>query len=298
VDDRDEFLNEISRDTKVSLFTQFDKRPRVYLLCLLALYFLINNTINATSVWMEASRDDAVPEFSLWEPFAWEITSALSTLLLIPILVWWFKLVPLSLTHFKRFLALHLGATVIYSALHVGLMVLFREIIYMGMGGNYDFGDIASEFFYEYRKDAWGYFFFMGLYYAYRFIYSRLKGEASFINDQEQSKPDSPEHFLIRKLDKEFLVKVVDIDYLESAGNYVNLHAAGRIYPLRSTLSGLIPRLTERGFIQIHRSFAVNINKVQSIESMSSGDGKVYINESTSLPLSRRYKDKFKQQLK
>ncbi|MFQ3248683.1 MAG: hypothetical protein ACI9O6_000485 [Glaciecola sp.] len=246
---------------------------------------------------MEASRDGAVPEFSLWEPFAWEITSALSTFLLVPILVWWFKLVPLSLTHFKRFLALHLGATLIYSALHVGLMVLFRELIYKVMGGNYDFGDVLSEFFYEYRKDAFGYFFFMALYYAYRFIYSRLKGEASFINEQEHSKPSAPEHFLVRKLDKEFLVKVLDIDYLESAGNYVNLYVAGRIYPLRSTLSGLIPRLAERGFMQIHRSYAVNLNKVQSIESLSSGDAKVYINDSISLPLSRRYKDKFKQQL-
>jgi hypothetical protein len=286
-------LDKISQDAKVSLFTKFDKHPRVYLFCLLALYFFINNTINASSVWMEASRDNAVPEFSLWEPFAWEATSALSTLFIVPILVWWFKLFPFSLTRFPRFIALHFGATLLYSALHVSLMVSFREIIYMGMGGNYDFGDVASEFFYEYRKDAWAYFFFMGLYYAYRFIYSRLKGEASFINEQEQSKPDSPEHFL----DKEFLVKVTDIDYLESAGNYVNLHAAGRIYPLRSTLSSLVPRMAERGFIQIHRSYAVNLNKVQSIESMSSGDGKVYINDSTFLPLSRRYRDKFKQQL-
>ena len=282
----------------MSLFAKFDQRPRVYLFCLFALYVLINNTINASSDWMEASRDGAIPEFSLWEPFAWELTSALSTLLLIPILVWWFKLVPLSVTQFKRFLALHFCATIIYSMLHVGLMVSLRELIYLINGGNYNFGDVLSEFLYEYRKDAWGYFFFMGLYYAYRFIYARLKGEASLINEQEHSKADSPEHFLVRKLDKEFLVKVGDIDYLESAGNYVNLYVKGRIYPLRSTLSGLIPRVAERGFVQIHRSYAVNLNKVQSIESMSSGDGKVYLSDETSLPISRRYKDKFKQQLK
>jgi hypothetical protein len=289
------------------LFERFDKRPSVYIICALVVYWFINNTINATSVWMEANRNGATPDMSLWEPFAWEYTSLLSNVLLLPLLIWWFNKLPFSLSHLLRFAFLTFLATVVYSALHVGIMVTLRELIYSVMGGNYDFGNVYIEFFYEYRKDAWGFIIFMAMYYIYRFIYKRLKGEASLIHEQLQDNNDSadfshepqanataPEHLLVKKLDKEFLVKVADIEWLEAAGNYVNLHCGGRIYPLRSTLSGLLPNIAVRGFAQTHRSFGVNLNKIESISSLPSGDGEIHLLSGKSLALSRRYKESFK----
>jgi hypothetical protein len=295
-----------------SLFTHFDKRPRVYAFALLAFYLFVNTTINATSAWMEGSRDGQIPEFALWEPFSWEYTSLFSTLLLVPIMVWWFKRVPFSISRFGRFVLLNLIATVIYSALHVGIMVALREWIYWMAGGNYNFGNALIEFFYEYRKDAWGFIFFMAMYYAYRFIYTRLKGEASLIDessnggeqrDQAKLRQDEalnqapkrvPEHLLVKKLDKEFLVKVDDIEWLEASGNYVNLHIGERIFPLRSTLSGLLPKISEKGFAQTHRSYGVNLHKIESISSLPSGDGEIHLHGGHVLALSRRYKDDFK----
>jgi hypothetical protein len=289
-------------ETKPKLFIAFNKRPQVYVICALGIYMLINNTINATSDWMEATRNDVVPQISLWEPFAWEYTSALSHLILLPLLFWWFAFVPFNLGRLIRFISLNLIATVIFSALHVALMVTFREGIYWLMGTNYNFGDIFTEFFYEYRKDAWGYLFFMLIFYAFRFIHSRLMGEASLISQQNEPKgqlqDNAPEHFLVKKLDKEYLVKVTDIEWLEAAGNYVNLHAGGRIYPLRSVLSKLLPRLASKGFIQIHRSYGVNLNKIESVTSLPSGDGEVLLISGKSLNLSRRYKEAFKNKFK
>lgn len=291
-------------ETKQKLFAAFDKRPQLYVICALGIYMFINNTINASSDWMEATRNNSVPEFSLWEPFVWEYSSALSTFILLPLLFWWFSKVPFSLSRISRFIGLHIFATLIFSGLHVGLMVMLREGIYMLMGGNYDFGNIPVEFFYEYRKDAWGFVFLMLIFYAYRFIHSRLKGEASLISAQAQhsssSEPseDAPEHLLVKKLDKEFLVKVSHIEWLEAAGNYVNLHVGGRIYPLRSTLSKLLPRLASKGFMQIHRSYGVNMNKIDSIGALPSGDGEIHLIGGKTLNLSRRYKEAFKDRLK
>lgn len=104
----------------------------------------------------------------------------------------------------------------------------------------------------------------------------------------------SPEHFLVRKLDKEFLVKVVDIDWLESSGNYVNLHSKGRIYPLRATLANTVELLQHKGFSRIHRSLAVNHHAIHSISYDPSGDGEILLNSGERLNLSRRFKDEFR----
>ena len=57
--------------------------------------------------------------------------------------------------------------------------------------------------------------------------------------------------YLVKKLGKEFIIKVDDIEWLESSGNYVNLHIKGRIYPIRSTLNLLIEQISHKGFCRI-----------------------------------------------
>lgn len=280
------------------LFNRFDRHPRLYIALMLAVYLLINNGINATSVWMEATRNGRVPSISMWEPFVWEYSSAVSVFILFPLLMYWFNRFPLRFDRVKRQVAGHFLMTIVFSLAHVGLMVLFRKMIYALTGGSYEFGNLPDELFYEYRKDAWGYLFWLAVFNVYQFVYSRLKGEASIVDETEEQAGNSvPEHLLVKKLDKEFLVKVNDIEWLEAAGNYVNLHSKGRIYPLRSTLTGLLPRIEEKGFSRIHRSFGVNLEMIDSITSSASGDGVIKLKSGQTLALSRRYKDAFKQKL-
>jgi hypothetical protein len=277
-----------------SLFQRFDQRPVFYSYVLLACYFLLNGAINASSVWMEHSRS-AANNLQLWEAVSWEFSSAISTFLLCPLLFCWFNRYPLQLSHLRRQLLAHLSGTVVFSLLHVALMVSMRELVYHWQGGNYDFGPLLREFFYEYRKDAWGYLSFLFGYQLLRFVYSRVKGEAHQLDsaeEQSESLPlTAPEHFLVKKLDKEFLIRTADIDWLEASGNYVNLHSKGRIYPLRATLSNMLLQLGSKGFSRIHRSFAVNHHSIDSIRYDSSGDGDILLKNSQQLALSRRYKD-------
>lgn len=290
----------VTNEIKQKWINTISKRPYFYAFCVFALYVLINNTINASSDWIEANRGDGDLKIAVWEPFVWEYTSAISTFIFIPFVVWWFRFLPFSLSKITRFILSNLAASLVFSLAHVVTMVILREGIYHVMGKNYDFGNIFSEFFYEYRKDAWGFLFFMGVYYAARFIYSRLTGEASLIEEQANTHSDvsqavsTPEHLLVKKLDKEFLVKVSDIEWLEASGNYVNLHALGRIYPLRSTLSGLLPKIALKGFVQTHRSYGVNLDKIESISTLPSGDGEIHLKGGKTLSLSRRYKENFK----
>lgn len=104
----------------------------------------------------------------------------------------------------------------------------------------------------------------------------------------------APGHFLVKKLDKEFLIRVVEIEWLEASGNYVNLHSKGRIYPLRATLSNTLLQLSSKGFSRIHRSLAVNHKAIDSIRYDSSGDGDILLKSGQQLALSRRYKEAFR----
>ncbi len=101
---------------------------------------------------------------------------------------------------------------------------------------------------------------------------------------------DRPERFLIRKLGREFLVAANDIEWLQAAGNYVNLRVRGHDYPLRSTIAGIESRLDPRLFARIHRSYVVALDHVVSIEPLDTGDARVHLRDGTTLPCSRRYR--------
>jgi len=317
---------------------RFERHKLLYSYSALALYLLLNNSINATSVWMEHNRQPG-NMLPLWEPFLWEYSSVLATLLLAPLLVWWFDRHPLRLTKLRILLLAHLLGSLLFSLAHTGLMVGCRELVYGLLGSDYDFGTWQRELFYEYRKDVWGYLFFLGLYQLLQFVYHRLTGDATLISGDDELAPDlvdpnrtiermtntgagqsssepvtkveqqgnvsaatiptaarshTPQHFLVKKLDREFLVAISDIEWLESCGNYVNLHSKGRIYPLRATLSQTMLQLEIQGFSRIHRSFAVNHRHIDNISYQPSGDGELVLKNGQQLALSRRFKDQFR----
>jgi len=260
-------------------------------------YFLINSIILATSVIMEANRSGE-PSFQLWEPFVWEFSSAIATMVLIPGCVWLLRKHLFDWDKVKVFLAIYLFSSVLFSLAHVVIMVLIRKLVYWSQSLDYNFGNIWIEFFYEFRKDLWSFIFILMFIKGYGFIISRLQGEANPIAvGEEENITQRFDRLLVKKLGKEFIVKVEDIEWLESSGNYVNLHIKERIYPIRSTLTQLIAQIEEQGFCRIHRSHAINLNNIESITPLSSGDSEVKLDSGKVLNLSRRYKDAFKSQL-
>jgi len=280
-----------------SKLVHFQQYKRRYEITMLLIYFLINNGINATSVIMEAQRK-GMPSFQLWEPFVWEYSSAISTLALIPALLYLLKILPFDWGNIRKSVAIYLVSSVIFSMLHIMIMVAIRELVYWTQAGHYDFGNVGFELLYEYRKDVWGFIFLIAVIKSYGFILSRLQGEANPVGDGEDEIISSNiERLLVKKLGKEFIIRVEDIEWLESAGNYVNLHIKQRIYPMRATMSHLVPKIENKGFCRIHRSYAINLDLIDSITPLSSGDSEVKLTNGKILNLSRRYKEAFKLKL-
>ena len=287
------------------------QRPLLYGWLVYAVFLLLNNSIEANTVWLEHSRDP-LNTLDWWEPWLWEISSAISTILLAPLLFLSFDRQPLRFGQPLQQCIWHFGVSLLFCLAHVALMVAQRELVYGWTGDQYDFGPIARELWYEYRKDVWGYLNLLVTYQLFAMVWRRLRGEASVLavaetdgshsdlaNDaksapQIESQPKPLRHLLVKKLDREFLLEVSAIEYLEACGNYVNLHSQGRIYPLRSTLSQLIEQLENQGFSRVHRSFAVNHTVVAELSYEPSGDGEIRLKSGVTVPLSRRYKDDFR----
>lgn len=254
---------------------------------------LINAVANSVTVLMDIRRTRL--DFGAWEPVTWEWSSAVLMLALAPAVVWFTRRVPLHWDTWRRTLPLYVLASLVFSLAHVLGMVAIREVVYAAYGAEYDFGPWLEQLCYEYLKDVRSFASMVVLVEGYRFIRRRLQGEASLLGEPDEGPPvepvERPERFLIRKLGREFLVAANDIEWLQAAGNYVNLRVRGHDYPLRCTMATIEERLDPSRFARIHRSYMVNLGQVASIEPLDTGDARVHLSDGTVLPCSRRHRD-------
>ncbi len=280
-------------------FQQYQWGYGCFMLCT---FMMVNAIVLSTSTIMEASRNGKQPSFQLWEPFVWEFSSAIGVLVLVPAVVWLLRIHPFARRSVGRSIAVYFFAAMVFSVVHILLMTAVRQMAYAVSGISYFFGSLAYEFIYELRKDVQTFLLIILVSKAYRFISSRVIGEASMIEergrvDESETKVKCIDRLLVKKLGKEFIVRLEDVEWMESSGNYVNLHMNGRIYPIRRTLGALSEDVAEKGFCRVHRSHAINLDVVESMSSLPSGDGEVTLKSGKVLKISRRYKDSLKQRL-
>jgi two-component system LytT family response regulator len=98
------------------------------------------------------------------------------------------------------------------------------------------------------------------------------------------------ERLLVRGEGRMYFVRLSDVDYLESAGNYVTLHAGEARHQVRERIGELARRLDPRRFVRIHRTAIVNVDRVREIQPWFSGDAVVILHSGRKLRLSRMYR--------
>ncbi len=254
---------------------------------------MMGNAIgNSITALMDVRR--AGLSFQAWEPAVWEVSSSLLLLALVPAVAAFTRRFPILWDNWRRQLPRYLLASVVFSLVHVLGMVALRMAAYHWQGSAYDFGPWPRELLYEYLKDIRSFAGIAVTIEVYRMLLRRWQGEASLLDAPDDAPPlepvERPERFLVRKLGREFLVAANDIEWLQAAGNYVNLRVRGHDYPLRSTIAGIEGKLDPRRFARIHRSYIVNLDQVASIEPLDTGDARIHLRDATTLPCSRRYR--------
>lgn len=224
------------------------------------------------------------PDAATWEPWVWEISSAVVVMFLLwlpwltssaapPPDVW-----RQGLRLAARFAVVHLAGATAYTALHITGFVVLRSWAYELMGaGPYDFGALWSGFLYEFRKDLLSY---SALVVGFWLIGRWRKGVEGALR---------PVSFDIRDSGRIIRAPLGDILAVSSAGNYVEVWLAdGRKPLMRATLAAIEAELGGFGFVRTHRSWLVNEARITGLVPDGSGDWTAALGDVTA-PISRRY---------
>lgn len=275
------------------------RHKRAYEIGLFTLYFVVNFVAQTLVQWFDLEKSGI--HLAVWKPVVWEASSHVTLAGLLFLLLWFDKYFPIERGNLRRGLMAHALFTLPWSLLHIAGMELLRALAYLAAGESRQLDDLSSVFLYEYLKDFRGYAGFVATIYLYRHILLRLQGEAQFLaeggEDAPQSQQPVTDRFLVKKLGREFLVRVEDIDWVEASGNYVNLRVGPRAYPLRETMAGIETRLAGAGFARVHRSAIVNLDKIAEIVPFDTGDGEIRLKSDARVPVSRRFRKELRERI-
>jgi two-component system response regulator LytT len=132
------------------------------------------------------------------------------------------------------------------------------------------------------------------LYTAIEIAFSNHVNKAKQIKETE---PRSDDSFVLKDcifIKKDYLLVKIRFDelrYIKSDGNYVEIFCENKKLLTRSTLKDFMQKLPPQRFIQVHKSYAVNIEHIDAIEYSSILVGK------ESIPISRSYTNDLKKYL-
>jgi len=92
-------------------------------------------------------------------------------------------------------------------------------------------------------------------------------------------------------------IRVTEIDWIEAAGVYVNLHLGNKELLYRAALAELAERLDPARFIRVHRSTIVNIESILQLEPISHGEFDVVLKGGARTRISRTYRSQLEERL-
>jgi two-component system LytT family response regulator len=106
-----------------------------------------------------------------------------------------------------------------------------------------------------------------------------------------EARQQAPERIIIKSDGEIVCLKPNEIDWAESAGNYVCLHVGGATHILRETITALESRLGARQFMRVHRSTLVNVDRIKTLKPSLYGDYSILLRDGTKLTLSRGFRE-------
>lgn len=106
---------------------------------------------------------------------------------------------------------------------------------------------------------------------------------------QNEAEASDKEVISVKADYKTQLVKVADIVYLESAGEYVRLHIEGSsTITTLFRLKNMETSLPADSFLRVHRSYIVNLKRIASYTK-----GRIFLDNGEYIPLGENYKERF-----
>jgi two-component system LytT family response regulator len=92
---------------------------------------------------------------------------------------------------------------------------------------------------------------------------------------------------VIRSGNRIAVVPARDLDWIESADNYVVLHTGPKTHLIRQTMQELIAGLDPAKFLRVHRSAAINLDRVRELRIESHGEAVAVLETGAQVKVSR-----------
>lgn len=115
--------------------------------------------------------------------------------------------------------------------------------------------------------------------------------------DSIKQTPARLERLVVKANGRIIFLRIDDIDWMEAAGNYVNVHVGSESHLVRETMNNIEGQINPQKFARIHRSTIINIEKVKELLPYFNGEYKVVLQNNTQVILSRSYRESFKKNL-
>jgi len=99
------------------------------------------------------------------------------------------------------------------------------------------------------------------------------------------------DRLVIRTRGKVSFLKPSEIDWVEADGKHVKLHVGRETHVVRQQLKRLEPRLAPHGFVRVHRSAIVNVDRIKELEPWFHGEYVVILKDGTKLTSSAAHSE-------
>jgi two-component system, LytTR family, response regulator len=100
---------------------------------------------------------------------------------------------------------------------------------------------------------------------------------------------------VIKTAGRVVLLDMDDVDWIEAAGNYVELRIGSTSHLLREGISKISQRLDPKMFVRIHRSIIVNVRRIKELQPCNRGEYIVVLKDGKQLSCSRGYRGKLQE---
>ena len=85
-------------------------------------------------------------------------------------------------------------------------------------------------------------------------------------------------------------ISIDQVLLIAADGNYVRVHADGRTYEIRETMTGISAKLDPSRFARVHRSFIVNLSYVRDLVTKETSAAFVRLHDGMEVPVGPNYR--------
>ena len=104
------------------------------------------------------------------------------------------------------------------------------------------------------------------------------------------AEPPGADRIPVKTGGKVVVIRIADVDWVKAEHDYVSLFVGTKSWLVRETIASIERRFASAGFVRIHRSTLVNVDRVRELRPLPKGEFQVILQDGVGLKLSRNFR--------